>query len=517
MKKKSFNKNFSFVKGFLLKLKEMSFSVLPLIIALLLLSIFCPFKKTDLIAFIIGSVLVIFGQTFFLLGADGSFIPMGELTGGSLTKLKRLPLIILIVLLFGILCAVAEPDIAILGQTVAKLTHSLSPLVLTFTVSLGIGLLLLFAVLKIFLNWNIKLLLFIVYTVVFGLAIACYFVAPKFLSLSFDSGGVTTGPILVPFILALGIGISSSVHKKKGSNSTEFGFVGLSQTGPVIAMLILALFISSANITEIDFAVYSGDFSGIFVEQIWRVAIAILPMLLIFLIFEALFIKLPKIKLIKIFSNMLLTYLGLTLFLTGVNYGFSYAGYHIGFYYVKLDAIWAVFPISFLFGFLVAFTEPSIRVLGEQVEEVTSKRISKKVLLIALSIAIAVASILSVIRLYFNVNLLWILLAGYSVIMIMMIFCPTDFTAIAFDSGSVASGPMAATFLLPFSIGIVSALKETSSSFDVLSGAFGMIALISMVPLIVIEFIGIIFKMNQKRESKKSLSLPSKKDYSGLV
>lgn len=518
MKKKSFKIKFPYISGFLLKLKEIAFSVIPLIAALLLLSIFCPLSKSDIAAFIIGAVLVIFGQTFFLIGADGSFTPMGELTGGSLIKLKKLPLIILIVLLFGLICAVAEPDIAILAHTVSKITSDISPLSLTLTVSLGIGLFLLLAVLKVFLKWNLKLLLFISYTAVFGLAIACYFIAPKFVSLGFDSGGVATGPILVPFILALGIGISSTVHSSKSDNSDKFGFIALSQIGPMIAVLILALAGSSAASSESSFSFSSSGFSSVFLEQIWRVALALLPMLLIFMIFEALFIKLPKRKLIKILSSILLTYLGLTLFLTGVSYGFSYAGYHIGYYYIKQGAVWAVFPISFLFGFMVAFTEPSIRVLGEQVEEVTLKRISKKFLLISLSAAIAVASILSVVRLYFRVDLIWILLGGYALIMVMMLFCPMEFTAIAFDSGSVASGPMAAAFLLPFSIGIVSALKEISGIYDILSGAFGTVALITMTPLIVIQFIGIIFKLKQKREiTKKSVSTAVKKDYSGLV
>lgn len=494
-KSKLFSENRSAIAE---KIKEAASSVLPIVI---LVSLLCfsiaPINPDLMLNFFVGTIMVIVGIGLFSLGADTSMIPIGNKIGTALTKTKKLPLIVITSFAFGFAITVAEPDLQVLAHTVPHISNT----ILLVTVGVGVGFFLAVSMVRIITGFRLRWLLLIFYGIVFILA---SFIDDKFLSIAFDSGGVTTGPMTVPFILALGVGVSN-IRSDDKAEADSFGLVALGSIGPVLAVLILGFFYSDADavaeVTSYTFnsttAIGKAYLSGI-PKYMGEVAISLLPVVLIFLLLQLVMLKISKRSLLKICVGLVYTYTGLVLFLTGVNVGFSSLGAVLGQELAESGMKYLMIPLAMIFGWFIISAEPAVKVLENQIEEVSAGAIPGKAIKISLSAAIAVAMGISMLRVLTGVSILWFLIPGYVAALIMSFFVPDIYTAIAFDSGGVASGPMTATFMLQFFIGASLALGG-----DVLKDAFGAVAMVAMMPLISIQTVGLIYTVRDKKNVKE--------------
>lgn len=473
------------------KLHESLVSVLPITLIVAILCIFfIPVDSGLMLSFLIGSAMIIVGMAFFTLGSDLSMTQIGNHIGAKMTKSRRLSLIIILSLLLGIAITIAEPDL----QVLATNAPSIDTTVLIITVSVGVGFFLMVSMLRILLGIPMKWLLIVFYAVVFLLAA---FSDSSFLSVAFDSGGVTTGPMTVPFIMALGVGVAS-IRSDEKAKSDSFGLVALCSIGPILAVLILGFIYnggadSSATISvsQYDDTVSLGlGYLRSFPDYFGEVAMALLPIFLFFLVFQVVTLKLKKRPFLKILVGILYTYLGLVLFLTGVNVGFSPLGYILGGAIIDNGMKWILVPLAMLMGWFIINAEPAVHVLTKQVTELSAGAISEKTMRLTLSIAISGAMGLAMIRVLTGISILWFMVPGYLIALILAFFVSPTFTAIAFDAGGVASGPLTATFMLPFAMGVCTAIGG-----NVMTDAFGLIAIVAMMPLITVQIMGAVSKV----------------------
>ena len=491
-------------KALFYKLKEALTSVLPVGIIVLILSLTPLVSLTgrEMTVFGISAFLLIVGIGFFNLGADLAMTPMGKFIGEGLTKSKKASILLIISFLMGLLITVAEPDLSVLaGQVKSIMNGSL----LIVTVGAGVGLFLLIAVLKIISRADLTSLLLYFYMVIFTVA-ALVSSSGKgdLLPLSFDSGGVTTGPITVPFIMALGVGIALTVGGRH-ANENSFGLIALCSIGPVIAVLLLSLFSKGSltyNIPDYSMdSVLEAGVGGVLWETMVDVGKSLLLIILFFLILQAAILKLPGKQLISIAIGLLFTFLGLVIFLAAVAIGFMPIGYKIGIQLAAFDKT-LLTVICFIIGFVVVMAEPAVHVLNQQVEEITNGEVSRRQMMTALSIGVGVSIGLSIIRIIFNFSLLYYLIPGYLLSLGLSFFVPKLYTAIAFDSGGVASGPLTSSFILPMAIGACIALNGEA---EVLSLAFGIVSMVALTPLITIQTLGFRAVMSQKARSKAAM------------
>lgn len=479
------------------KIKESLSSVLPVtLIVLGLLATFIPVPASMLICFVIGAIMVIVGMGFFTLGAETSMTPIGEYMGSRLTKSKSLVLVIFVSFFVGLLITVSEPDLTVLANQVSSVPN----LILILSVGAGVGLFLVAAMLRILFGIKLKYLLIFFYVAVFALA---FIIPDNFLAIAFDSGGVTTGPMTVPFIMALGIGVSS-IRSDSDAENDSFGLVALCSVGPILAVMILSLFFEMDPSVASSYAMpaieTSRDITLMFLSSIphylEEVAIAVGPLAAFFLIFQALSGGMPRTTLFKILIGIAYTYIGLVLFLTGVNVGFMFVGNYIGETIAASQYKVLILPLGMLIGYFIVSAEPAVKVLTKQVENTTSGAIPGKLLGTSLSIGVAVSVGLAMIRILTGLSIMYFLVPGYVIALVLAFIVPDIFTSIAFDSGGVASGPMTATFLLPFAVGACSALGG-----DVTRDAFGVVAMVAMTPLITIQILGLVYKIKQSRST----------------
>lgn len=476
------------------KLKEALVAVMPITLIMMILSFTLISTPPSIIGlFLTGAVLLILGMGLFTLGADIAMMPIGEEVGKTITKSKRVGVIVAVCFVIGIFITVAEPDLQVLAaQTPAVPTN-----VLILTVAVGVGGFLMIAFLRILLNLNLRWLLIIFYAVVFILAA---FSPAEFLPVAFDSGGVTTGPITVPFIMALGLGLTA-VRGDSQAEEDSFGLVGLCSIGPILAVLLLSLLYDTGDSgyspTEIPQINGFGDIIHEFVSALphyaYEILVALSPIIVFFIIFQIFFFKMSKNHLLNIISGILYTYVGLLLFLTGVNVGFMPAGSFIGMALAGLSYNWILIPLGMLIGFVIVKAEPAVAVLNKQVEDITGGAISRSMMMWGLSVGMAVSVGLAMLRVLTGIHIMYFLLPGYVGALLFSFFVPQIFTAIAFDSGGVASGPMTATFLLPFAMGVCDAVGG-----NVMTDAFGIVAMVAMTPLITIQIIGLIYKIKTR-------------------
>ena len=477
------------------KIRESLSSVLPVTaIVLILLATFIPVPSAMLLAFLVGAVMIIIGMALFTLGAETSMTPMGEYMGSGMTKSKNLALVIFVSFFVGILITVSEPDLQVLANQISSIPN----LLLILSVGVGVGLFRVVSMLRILFGIKLKYLLIFFYVLVFVLA---FFVPKSFLALAFDSGGVTTGPMTVPFIMALGVGVAA-IRSDNSADNDSFGLVALCSVGPIIAIMILSLFFDVSAEAYTDYSMpavdTSRDITQMFLKAIphylKEVAIAILPLAAFFFIFQFVFGKMKKNSIIKILVGLLYTYVGLVLFLTGVNVGFMSVGNYIGHAIVDSPFKFLIIPLGMIIGYFIVSAEPAVHVLTKQVEETTSGTIPGKLLGVSLSIGVAASVGLAMTRVLTGISIMWFLIPGYAIALALAFFVPDIFTSIAFDSGGVASGPMTATFLLPFAVGACDALGG-----NVVEDAFGVVAMVAMTPLITIQILGLIYKIKHKK------------------
>ena len=472
------------------KIKEALVSALPITLIVYGISLlpWFNFSTTELITFTVGAVLLILGIGLFNLGADLAMTPMGTHVGAGLSRQRKLILLLSVCFVLGMLITVAEPDLQVLANMVKAVMNGT---VLTYCVGAGVGAFLIVAILRIVFRRRLSIILMLFYMLLFALALLLA-VNDRLdmLPVAFDSGGVTTGPITVPFIMALGVGISSVLGDRR-SQENSFGLVALCSIGPVLAVLMLGIF-SRGDLTYAvpDYSV-SGDILGAFLHTAGHtakeVAIALGLIVVFFLICQVTFLKLPKRQLLRIGIGVIFTYLGLVIFLTGVNVGFMPIGYKLGFELSTRMNRWLLVGFGLIMGVLVVLAEPAIHVLNSQVEEITGGYVSKRAMMIGLCIGVGAAIGLSVLRIIFDFSLVYYIIPGYFISLALSLFVPPVYTAIAFDSGGVASGPMTSGFILPFAVGACVGLQGEAA---VLRDAFGVVALVAMTPLITIQLLG---------------------------
>ena len=489
------------------KFHEAVTSVLPItIIVILLCFTIAPIPNNMFVAFIIGAIMLIGGMAFFTLGADTAMTPIGNKVGSCMTKSRRVWVIVLVSFLMGVIITVSEPDLQVLADQIPTIRNA----VIIIAVALGVGIFLVIAMLRILFGVPLSYLLIGFYIIVF---ITATFVPKDFWAAAFDSGGVTTGPMTVPFIMALGVGVSN-IRSDRHAGNDSFGLVALCSIGPILAVLILGLLYPAEGAytpVEIPEGNSSQDAIMLFVSEfpkyLEEVAIALAPIILFFLLFNVMVIKLAKKALIKICIGLVHTYIGLVLFLTGVNVGFMPVGNYIGKLIGSTDIFWILIPLAMVIGYFIVAAEPAVHVLNKQVEEITAGTIPARAMELSLSIGMAISLALAMIRVITGISIMCFLIPGYAIALLLSLFTPKIFTSIAFDSGGVASGPMTATFLLPFAMGACEAIGGVDR---IITDAFGIVAMVAMTPLIMIQLLGGIYRLRTRKEEAMRIRMQEK-------
>ncbi len=483
------------------KIKESLSSVLPITVIVLLLSVtLVPMEIGTLALFLTGAVLLIVGMGFFQLGAEMTMTPLGQSVGSHVIKSNKIWFILAVSFVMGVFITIAEPDLQVLANQVASIPNQ----VLVWTVAVGVGLFLVVAVLRILFHVSLSNMLLIFYILLFVLS---FFSPDSFTSVAFDSGGVTTGPMTVPFIMALGVGFSASRSDRDGA-SDSFGLVALCSIGPVMMVLLLGIFYNPTDATYVSSELVGVSTTQDVVKQFAsflpqygeEVLISILPIAAVFIIFQIFTRSYHKRQVLRMVVGLVYTIFGLILFLTGVNVGFAPVGNLLGSGLAESRFKWLLIPIGIVIGFYIVKAEPAVQVLNKQVEDLSSGTISRKMMNTALSIGVACAVALSMVRVLTGINIYWIIIPGYALSLILSRFVPSVFVGIAFDSGGVASGPMTSTFLLPLAMGACSAVGG-----NIVTDAFGVVALVAMAPLIAIQIMGLIYA----HKSKAAAALPA--------
>ena len=482
------------------KTREALASVLPITaIVLALCFTISPVPTDVLLAFLAGAVLLILGMGFFTLGAEAAMTPIGEQVGAHMANSRKVWVIVSVSFLIGVVVTISEPDLQVLASQVPGIPNA----VLIGAVAAGVGVFLVVALLRILFQVSLQWLLVGSYALVFLLA--AFFVPGDFLAVAFDSGGVTTGPMTVPFIMALGLGVSS-IRSDASAAQDSFGLVALCSVGPILAVLLLALIFPASGSyipPAIPQAGDSRELGGLFVsafpEYAWEVLKCLFPIAAFFAVFQVMSLRLKRKKLLRILVGLLYTYIGLAVFLTGVNVGFLPAGMYLGKQIASLSVRWVLVPIGMLMGWYIVQAEPAVHVLNKQVEEITAGAVPGGAMTASLSIGVAVSIGLAMVRVLTGVSILWFLIPGYLIAVVLSFFVPEMFTSIAFDSGGVASGPMTATFLLPFAQGACEALGG-----NLVTDAFGVVAMVAMTPLLTIQLLGLVYQRKLKRAGSEA-------------
>ena len=492
------------LKALLVKLKEAAVSVIPVALLVLILSRtpLVEFSWTETAVFVCASIALVVGISLFNLGADLAMTPMGEHIGIGLTKTKKLSLLLLVCFAMGVLITVAEPDLTVLATQVKDI---INPTVLTVSVGVGVGIFLLISVLKIVFRKQLSTLLMFFYMILFALtSLVVVNGNADFLALAFDSGGVTTGPITVPFIMALGVGIAVTLGGRNVEENS-FGLIAMCSIGPILAVTTLGIFAKGSITYKLpDYSIDSklGKNLGSALFSVAKeVMIAIGLISLFFFVLQVIFLKLPRKKLIQIIIGIAYTVIGLVIFLTAVNVGFMPIGYKMGAELAE-NSPWIIIIFGFILGTVVVLAEPAVHVLNKQVEEITGGTVSKSSMMIALSLGVGISIGLSMLRIVFDFSILYYLIPGYFLSLGLSFFIPGLYTAIAFDSGGVASGPLTSSFILPFAVGVCYVLGGESK---IMSNAFGVVAMVAMTPLITIQLLG--FKAVMTRKVKQKIAM----------
>lgn len=483
-----------------LKIKEALSSIVPITLIVAILSFTITPLATDVIVeFIIGAIMLVIGTGFFTLGAEMSMSIIGERIGADIAKRKNIFLILAILIILGTVVTIAEPDLKVLAEQITSVPSNL----IIEVVGLGVGVFLSIAFLRVVLKIKLKYALLFFYSIVFVLA---FFVPKEFLAMAFDSGGATTGPMAVPFIIAFGIGISS-IRSEENSESDSFGMVALCSIGPILATMILGMVYKITNFeyTNRTYSTYANtkEIAEAFVQNLpnyfGEVVIALLPIIIFFIIYQLAVIKMSKKELFKVFIGCFYEFIGLTLFLLGANVGFLQIGSLIGMKLAEIGNDFLIIAIGALLGYFVVIAEPAVEVLNKQISDITDGAIPEKAMKKSLSIGVSIALVISMIRVLTGIPILYFLLPGYLIALILAFVGDDIFTAVAFDSGGVASGTMASAFLVPFAIGVSEGVGG-----NVLSDAFGVIAMVAMAPIVAVQISGLIYKLKSKKLQKKN-------------
>lgn len=476
----------------------------PVVLVVFLLSFFIPMDNSFLTSFFISSALIIIGGTLFAYGADLSMIVIGNKIGKDLVKSNSLWIILLVSFIIGTVVTIAEPDLLVLSEQFT----SISTLLLVLIISLGVGLCLLLASLRSLFGLDLNKMLLIFFILIF---ILIFFVPPDFIPLAFDSGGVTTGTISIPFIITLGIGFVSNRIDSKAKEES-FGLVALASTGPILMVLLLGLFYSPETTMFFDNSIYTNFSFSNYIEQLIlsfkQVLIATSPIIIVFLIYNQIKKNIKRKEISRIFVGILITIIGLTIFLVAANVGFLNMGYYVGEYIGKSSYKNLLIPVIMIISFFIAIAEPAVIILIDQVDELTEGAISKNIMKFALALGVSIASGLSIVRVFTGTSFVYYAIVGYGIALTLMAFIPKVFTAIAFDAGGATGGSLTTAFLLPMAIGAC-----YSTGGNVYTDAFGLASMVSLVPIITIEIVGLIYQMKTNYALKDEMLDDSIIDY----
>lgn len=498
------------MKAFRDKIIESLTSILPIALIVLVLSVaFVPMDTGTFVLFLVGVFLLIVGLGSFMLGADMSMLVIGEKIGATMTHSRKIWLIALLSFVIGIIVTIAEPDLQILAEQVPAIAQKtpLGNYLLILTVAIGVGIFLTIGMLRIVFHVPLHLLLIVFYIVAFVLSI---FVSPDFWAVSFDSGGVTTGPMTVPFIMSLGVGVAS-IRGGKGSKNDSFGLVAFSSVGPIIAVLILGIIF---DIHDVEYTVEvltpPTETRGVFFEYLRgfgdyaaEVAIALSPIVAFFILFQIAARVFRKRQIVRIIIGFVYTFVGLAIFLTGANVGFMPVGRLVGQGLAELWGGWLLIPVGMIIGYFVVAAEPAVHVLNKQVERMSAGAISASAMMKGLCVGVCISIGLAMVRILTGLNIMWVLIPGYVIALVLTFFTPPIFTGIAFDSGGVASGAMVSSFVLPLAIGACSVLDPAA----IMTQAFGCVAFVALTPLITIQILGIAYKRKTSKIKRNFLTV----------
>lgn len=479
-------------------LKESLTSVLPIAIIVLILSmVFVPLDTGVLVLFLFGTVSLILGMSFFTVGSGISMEPLGDGIGKTLNKDNKIILPLIICFVLGFLITISEPDLQVLAEQVPTIPN----LTLILCVGVGVGVFLCVSLIRNKKSISLRTLLMVFYGVVIALTA---FAPREFIPTAFDSGGVTTGPITVPFIMALGAGLAAN-KKGKGASEHSFGLVALCSIGPILSVLLLSIFFNPSPATapyEVPQVVTTTAafrlFLVAFPHHAEEIFMAFVPIVVVFIIYQIITRRFHIHNVIKMCVGFAYTYIGLVLFLTGANVGFMPIGRIIGGELVGGNYKDILIPVGMLMGYFVVSAEPAVHSLKRQVSEITNGAISQKAVAIALSVGVSISVGISMLRVVTGIPLMPFLLFGYIASLAISFFVPHIYTGIAFDSGGVASGPMTSTFMLPFAMGACE-----SAGGNVMTDAFGIVAMIAMTPLITIQILGLVERINRMRRIRR--------------
>ncbi len=470
------------------KFKESLLSILPITLLVVFLGItIIPLPVESLLNFVFACLLLVVGMSLFTLGADNAMLPIGQHTGSYLSKKGKHWLTFLCCLVLGVIITIAEPDLSVLASQFS----AVNPWVFIVVVAAGVGLFLVLGLLRILMKWKYNVVITICYILIFLLVI---FADQIIVPISFDAGGVTTGPISVPLIMALGVGFATV----RGSQSKDdsFGMLGLCSSGPILTIMLLMWILGVHNVTPVD--TESMGFVPAILMYMKDVAIIIIPIAVFFALFQIFALKLPKKEIFKIISGIIYTYIGIVIFLVGVSVGFLPVAKELG-NYISANTPQLLIPISAVLGFSLAIIEPAVQVLCKQIGEVTEGLVKKRTMLLCIAIGVALALALSAIRVLTHISILWILVPAYALALILSFIAPKLFVGIAFDSGGVATGSMATTFALPLMIG-----ATTQVGGSVLYDAFGTLAFCSIAPILVVLIFGVIYRIGSAKLKSKT-------------
>ncbi|MBE6670577.1 MAG: DUF1538 domain-containing protein [Ruminococcaceae bacterium] len=482
------------------KTKESLTAVLPITAIVLLISVLLvPMELGHIVLFISGSVMLIFGMGLFQLGAEMAMSPLGEGIGVQISKSKKVLIVLFIGFIMGFIITISEPDLQVLAEQVPGVPNS----VLILAVAVGVGIFLALSIVRIRDQISLSAMLIVFYG---ALIVLSFFVPKNFIAVAFDSGGVTTGPMTVPFIMAMGIGLAS-VRSDKNADSDSFGLVALSSIGPILAVMVLGCFFkpeqSEYTLANIENVKTTRDVATVFLKGLPKYAeevlISLLPVIAVFVVFQILCKRYHGKQIWKILIGLGYTYTGLVLFLCGVNLGFAPVGAFLGKQLAVFEFKWILVPIGMLIGYYIVKAEPAIQILNHQVQSVTDGAISVKAMNSCMSIGVSVSVGLAMLRVLTGVPIQYIVIPGYVLALVMSRFVPKIFVGIAFDSGGVASGPMTSTFLIPISIGACLAVGG-----DIMTDAFGVVALVALTPLIAIQMMGLVYKYKTQKINKQA-------------
>lgn len=485
------------------------YSSLPLAVIIIICLFIAPLSsRVEYLKIIIGYFCVVFGQALFLIGLETSILPIGRMVGGSFAKYNKLIFVIMFGFVFGLLATVAEPAISVLALQIGGIMPIVNSTLFIWITGTGIGIGVALALVRIVKNINIKVLFAVLYAVVLIFVVVS---PPEFIALAFDGSGATTGDVSVPFILVLGLGISTSFSKNK-TNDDSLGIIGIASVGPIVAVLLYGIIIKIVNGGALPpEGIYdmntTSSIGSILLSNLGNVALAVFPIILISIPFLLLLVKLPKRTFFKLMIGIIPVYTGLLIFLSGIDYGFGFVGQYIGqmfFAESKPDGFkWLLLLVGFVLGAAITVSEPAVTVLGDQIEELTNGHIKKITILITLAIGIGFASLLSILKILTEVNILYFLIPLYLIALIMMIFTPKLFVGLAFDSGGVTGGALTSAFLTPLTLSIAQMVASSGGGkLSILTNGFGIISFISVTPLIAIQALGIIYNIRLKIKDK---------------